>query len=184
MIGNNILELRKKSSLTQEELAEKMDVARQTISKWELGETSPDLSEAKKLSEIFNVSLDELTGNFNKNEIITNVKKVKKLTIANVLITLAVLFVVLCIGIITSVVMFSYFEVEMVSSSVNMNCTRDEKIETYEVKLDKDNFIVSFYTTDEDVRNNLNIDINNYTEANQLLQEVEDYVESKNGICE
>ena len=68
MIGNKILELRKKNSLTQEELAKKMDVARQTISKWELGETSPDLSEAKKLSEIFNVSLDELTGNFNKNE--------------------------------------------------------------------------------------------------------------------
>ena len=42
-IGNKIMELRKKSGLSQEELAEKVGVARQTISKWELGETSPDL---------------------------------------------------------------------------------------------------------------------------------------------
>ena len=55
--------LRKKKGLSQEELAEKVGVARQTISKWELGETSPDLKQAKELSKIFNVSLDELTNN-------------------------------------------------------------------------------------------------------------------------
>lgn len=184
MIGNKILEFRKKNNLTQEELAEKMEVARQTISKWELNETSPDLKEASKLSKIFNISLDELTGSNNKNEIISSVKSVKKITIANLLITLAVLFVLISLGIITSVVMFNYFKVEMVSSVVTMHCTRDEKIETYEVKTDKDNFIVSFYTTDEDVRNNLNIDIKNYTDANQLLQEVKNYVISKNAVCE
>ena len=184
MIGNKILEFRKKNNLTQEELAEKMEVARQTISKWELNETSPDLKEASKLSKIFNISLDELTGSNNKNEIISSVKSVKKFTIANLLITLAVLFVLISLGIITSVVMFNYFKVEMVSSVVTMHCTRDEKIETYEVKTDKDNFIVSFYTTDEDVRNNLNVDIKNYTDANQLLQEVKNYVTSNNAVCE
>lgn len=46
-IGNKILELRKQTNMTQEQLSEKMQVARQTISKWELGETSPDLSQAK-----------------------------------------------------------------------------------------------------------------------------------------
>ena len=45
-IGNKIMELRKKSGLTQEELAEKIGVARQTISKWELGETYPDIKQA------------------------------------------------------------------------------------------------------------------------------------------
>ena len=44
-----------------EQLADKMGVARQTISKWELGETSPDLKQSRKLSQIFNVSLNELT---------------------------------------------------------------------------------------------------------------------------
>lgn len=42
-IGNKILILRKQNNLSQEELAEKVGVSRQTISKWELGETSPDL---------------------------------------------------------------------------------------------------------------------------------------------
>ena len=57
-IGKKIMELRKKNGLSQEELAEKVGVARQTISKWELGETSPDLKQSKELSKIFNVSLD------------------------------------------------------------------------------------------------------------------------------
>ena len=54
-IGNKILELRKKNNLSQEALAEKIGVSRQTISKWELGETSPDIKQAKELSKVFNV---------------------------------------------------------------------------------------------------------------------------------
>lgn len=49
--GNKISELRKKNNLSQEELAEKIGVARQTISKWELGETSPDIKQSKELSK-------------------------------------------------------------------------------------------------------------------------------------
>lgn len=43
-IGNKILELRKKNNLSQEELAEKIGVARQTISKWELGNAYPEMN--------------------------------------------------------------------------------------------------------------------------------------------
>lgn len=46
-LGNKILELRKKQNITQEELAEKIGVTRQTISKWELGETHPDIIKLK-----------------------------------------------------------------------------------------------------------------------------------------
>lgn len=59
-IGNKILELRKKNQLSQEALSEKIGVTRQTISKWELNETSPDLKQAKALAAIFHVSLDDL----------------------------------------------------------------------------------------------------------------------------
>ena len=52
-IGNKIVELRKQGNLTQEQLAEKVGVSRQTISKWELGETSPDIKQAKILADIF-----------------------------------------------------------------------------------------------------------------------------------
>ena len=52
--GKKIMSLRKKKGFSQEELADKIGVARQTISKWELEETSPDLKQAKELSKIFN----------------------------------------------------------------------------------------------------------------------------------
>ena len=78
-IGNKIMELRKKNGLSQEELAEKIGVARQTISKWELGETSPDLNQAKELSKIFNVSLDELTNNDIKDILVEKTSNTEKL---------------------------------------------------------------------------------------------------------
>ncbi len=78
-IGNKIMELRKKNGLSQEELAEKIGVARQTISKWELGETSPDLNQAKELSKVFNVSLDELTNNDIKDILVEKTSNTEKL---------------------------------------------------------------------------------------------------------
>lgn len=77
-IGNKIFELRKKNNLSQEQLAEKMDVTRQTISKWELGETSPDLKQAKELAKIFNVSLDELVNNNINNIVIAKLNDTEK----------------------------------------------------------------------------------------------------------
>ena len=62
-IGKNIESLRLKKKLTQEKLAEKLGITRQTLSNWEGNITSPDLKQAKKLSNIFNISLDELVGN-------------------------------------------------------------------------------------------------------------------------
>ena len=61
-IGQNILNLRKGANLSQEQLAEEMGVTRQTISNWELDESSPDLKQGRELSKIFNVSLDDLAG--------------------------------------------------------------------------------------------------------------------------
>lgn len=79
-IGKKISELRKKKGLSQEELAEKVGVARQTISKWELGETSPDLKQSKELSKIFNVSLDELTDNDIKDILVEKTSNTEKLS--------------------------------------------------------------------------------------------------------
>ena len=52
-LGDNILKLRKDCKLSQEQLAEKIDVTRQTISNWELGETSPNPEQLKLLSQHF-----------------------------------------------------------------------------------------------------------------------------------
>ena len=60
MIGENILFLRKKRNLTQEALAEQVGVSRQTVAKWESGESAPDLDAAGRLGRALDVSLDEL----------------------------------------------------------------------------------------------------------------------------
>ena len=55
-LGEKIIELRKKENLTQEKLAEKIGISRQTLFNWENNSTSPDINQA----EIFKISLDDL----------------------------------------------------------------------------------------------------------------------------
>ena len=55
-----LISLRKKTGLSQEELAERIDVSRQAISRWELGSTLPDAPNLLKLSDLFGVSIDYL----------------------------------------------------------------------------------------------------------------------------
>ena len=62
-IGENILNFRKKKGYSQENLAEILGVSRQTISKWELGDTSPDLKQAWEIARTFKISFDELINN-------------------------------------------------------------------------------------------------------------------------
>lgn len=62
-LGEQICKLRKKQNLTQEQLAQMIGVARQTISKWELDETAPDVKQATALSRVFDVGIEQLIGN-------------------------------------------------------------------------------------------------------------------------
>ncbi len=62
MLQDTLSRLRRAAGLSQEQLAEQLDVTRQTISKWEGGHSTPDLEKLKALARIFGVSLDELTG--------------------------------------------------------------------------------------------------------------------------
>ena len=62
-LGENIFKLRKRSGLSQEQLGERINVTRQTISNWELGETSPNPEQLKLISKELNVSIDELLDN-------------------------------------------------------------------------------------------------------------------------
>ena len=55
-----ITDLRKKVNLTQAELGEKLNVTPQAVSKWENGLSEPDIETLKKMSELFDVSLDYL----------------------------------------------------------------------------------------------------------------------------
>lgn len=59
-LGNSLFQARKKCGLSQEDVAEKLGVSRQTVSKWETDETVPDIRQSKKMAILYNVSLDEL----------------------------------------------------------------------------------------------------------------------------
>lgn len=59
-LGNSLFHARKKKGLSQEEVAEKIGVSRQTISKWETNETIPDIYQSKKMAALYDVSLDDL----------------------------------------------------------------------------------------------------------------------------
>lgn len=60
MFHDNLLQLRKSKGMSQEELAEQLEVSRQTLSKWETGESLPDIEKCTKLADLFEVSLDDL----------------------------------------------------------------------------------------------------------------------------
>ena len=59
-LGNSLFNARKSRGLSQETVAEKLGVSRQTISKWETDETLPDIRQAKQMARLYNLSLDEL----------------------------------------------------------------------------------------------------------------------------
>ena len=108
-LGQNILECRKKNGLSQEQLGEKVNVTRQTISNWELGETQPNPEQLKLLSQTLNVSVDELIDNNLDNVILSKIKITKKQTksIKKILKGLLVGFIVfLVVDIITFVICF------------------------------------------------------------------------------
>ena len=71
-LSEKIYELRTQHNLSQGDLANELNVSRQSISKWENGNSTPDLEKIVKLAEIFNVSLDELIKNEEKEETIIN----------------------------------------------------------------------------------------------------------------
>ena len=73
MVGENIIFLRKRNGLTQEALSEKINVSRQTVAKWERGESEPDCSSLMRLSSLFDVTIDALVGNVEEDQKIIGV---------------------------------------------------------------------------------------------------------------
>lgn len=66
MFCDNLIQLRKINRMSQEELAEKVNVSRQTLSKWETGESLPDIEKCRILAEVFGVTMDDLV-NYEKS---------------------------------------------------------------------------------------------------------------------
>ena len=69
MLSENIKTIRKAKGLSQEELAVKLNVVRQTVSKWEQGQSYPDFQRLVMLSDYFDMTLDELVKDIDVQDI-------------------------------------------------------------------------------------------------------------------
>lgn len=187
MLGEKIISERKKCKLSQEDLAEKLGITRQTISNWELNETSPDLKQASKLCDIFNISLDELTGK--ENAILTKLDKTEsnsKLIIKlvkTVGITLGTLiFILLCI---VSIYIYSinYYTAEPTATGEGKICYYNGKISDYTVMKNNSDGSLSYDVGDINIMNGLDLYNVKKGEPKEILEKIVKYIKDNGGTC-
>ena len=154
-LGKQIYELRKKANLSQEQLAEKVGVSRQTISKWELGETAPDIKQAQVLSQVFSVSLDELTGNDTKEVIYKKVSNTEKLAglIIKVIKIWGIVILTCLIVAVVGIVLFGFVRgegsVEFENNVEKVTFTEVVGEETYVITIGSDGYFEGIGMSDE-----------------------------------
>ena len=184
-IGNNIVKLRKKSGLSQEELAEKVGVARQTISKWELGETSPDLKQAKELSKIFKVSLDELADNDIKEILVektTNTEKLAGLILKLIKFIIIFIIVVPIILVGARIISKNIYEKDAGRlMTVSVECTLHDETYSYEFVFYETTGQIKYAGGDGYIANITDID--KYNDAHQAIDVIDAYVKNNGGTC-
>ena len=98
MIGRKIKKIRKENKMTQDTLALKINVSRQTISSWENNQTYPNLEQLYNLSQLFNISLDELVSNeftSNLNIKLSNTERMANITVTFFKILLCLVIILL-----------------------------------------------------------------------------------------
>ena len=187
MLGEKIISERKKCKLSQEDLAEKLGITRQTISNWELNETSPDLKQASKLCDIFNISLDELTGK--ENAILTRLDKTEnnsKLIIKlvkTVGITLGTLiFILLCI---VSIYIQStnYYTAEPTATGEGRFCYYNGKISDYTVMKNNSDGSLSYDVGDINIINDLDLYNIKTGDPKEVLEKIVKYIKDNGGTC-
>lgn len=184
-LGKKIAELRKKNNLSQEELAEKVGVARQTISKWEIGDTTPDINQVKIISKIFNISIDELVDNDINSVIVEKVSNTEKL--AGITIKILKVFGIMIIVFIILIFLFVIiFMVDMprndydIVGRTKISCNLDNEEYVYEAEYNK-NYQVINSGGDAYIMNHT--DIESYEDVNKIVAHIEDYFKDHGGKC-
>ena len=187
-LGEKVLKLRKKFNISQEQLGEQVGVTRQTISNWELGETSPNPEQLKLLSKALNISIDELLENDIKsvekdevNKIEGNPNKFLKLSKTIGIIIGIILF--FFIVIVVSILFFSnYFQATPTAGGVETTC--EYKNEVIKVGVWKDYQSGNLYlqTSNQEILNKFKPF--NYDNQDKMLWDITKYIEDNGGNCD
>lgn len=186
-LGDKILKLRKKKGLSQEQLAEKIDVTRQTISNWELGETSPNPEQLKLLSKEFGISIDELLDNDVQNVLVEKVSNTEQLA-GMILKLIKIFLIIIPIGFVLIIASAILFRVVINSKDTgreieeSIYCKLYGEEHTYNITYEEltgrpigqggDSYFWDI------------LDLYKYDDAHQIFNVINDYVKKNGGTCE
>ena len=185
-LGEKILKLRKQKGLSQEELGEKINVTRQTISNWELNETSPNPTQLKLLSKELGVSIDELLDNDIKDIVVEKISNTEKLSKTILTLLKAVLYVVIGIVILWVILIVGRIIVKNtkeygrdIEKTIHCKLYGEEHALgiTYH-ELTGEAFALGGDTYFTDI-----LELDKYDDANQILNIINDYVKKNGGTC-
>ena len=184
-LGDNILKLRKDCKLSQEQLAEKVNVTRQTISNWELGETSPNPEQLKLLSKALNVSIDELLNNDIKPVLVEKVSNTEKLAglIIKILKVMGILFIVGFVAIILLSVFFGSRQSSKTvktEQTVQLSCVLNNEKYEYLIEYDQNDNIIDASGSEYII--NIVKD-KEFNKAKILVKYIETYFKDNGGKC-
>lgn len=184
--GENILKLRKERNLSQEMLAEKLNVTRQTISNWELGETSPNLEQLRLLSKIFNTSIDEMLDNDVKEVLVEKVSNTEQLAgiIIKILKFIGIFFVVLLIIELFAFLIFASFHKSVSvkhTESIEMVCTIKEN--KYLITVGSDGYF-NCSNCEERLQGKLKDTYIDFGDLEKTAKNISDYFQKNAGFCE
>lgn len=177
-LGNLILKYRKQKNLSQEDLAKEIGVTRQTISKWELNETSPDLKQAVKLAEIFNIDFNKII-NIIKDE--ETEKVILNDRIKNYTLILSLSLLVIIIVSLISIFFYNY-GYNKNHSTIYVVCTLNEKQYQYAITFDDTNDVLQY--EGDDYINKIAYEKGKRKKAIDVLTDINNHFKEEGGYCE
>lgn len=186
-LGKNILTLRKASKLSQECLAEKVGVTRQTISNWELDETSPNPEQLKLLSKTLNVSVDELLENDVKEVLVEKISNTEKLAgmIIKILKAIGIIFIVLLVIDVIALIIFNVtktnYNVYNERTDVSLVCSLNNEEYEYLIVYGNDDNVLSH--SGSEFIDNILLD-KKFEFASTMIKYIESYFKNNGGTCE
>ncbi|MBD5401910.1 helix-turn-helix transcriptional regulator [bacterium] len=197
MFNENLRILRKQKGMSQETLAQQLNVVRQTISKWEKGLSVPDADMLTQIAEFFEVSVSDLLGskieeekNFNEiamqlallNEQLANRSRRRRKVFKVVTLTLAVIFltsIMVCIG---GTILYSPQPHSSATlTSVEMVCTLNDEEYIYNITYNDQYQIIE---SGGDAWIADHIQTEKISDANTLMAQIEDYFNDHGGTVE